>query len=54
MHVWTFRAETPFLPTGLSPAQEMRGFAEAGIDGLFTDQPDLAVAALRRRRRAAA
>lgn len=54
VHVWTFRAERPFLPAGLSAAQELQAFADAGIDGLFTDQPDLAVQALRALRRAAA
>lgn len=54
VHVWTFRAETPFMPTGLDPMQELLAFADAGIDGLFTDQPDLAVAAARALRRAAA
>lgn len=54
VHVWTFRAEAPFLPTGTSSRSELRAFADAGIDALFTDQPDLAVAALRSARPAAA
>ncbi len=54
VHVWTFRAETPFLPTGLDATSELLAFVDAGIDGLFTDQPDLAVAAVRALRHAAA
>lgn len=54
VHVWTFRAEAPFLPSGTTARQELRAFADAGIDGVFTDQPDLAVEALQTSRRAAA
>ncbi|WP_252273584.1 glycerophosphodiester phosphodiesterase [Pseudomonas subflava] len=53
VHPYTFRAENAFLPTALrssdrpdersDSAAEMRAFLEAGIDGLFTDQPDVAV-----------
>lgn len=52
---WTFRAENVFLPTDLregdEPAghgrvvDEMRSYLEAGVDGLFTDHPDLGVQA---------
>jgi glycerophosphoryl diester phosphodiesterase len=55
--VWTFRAENFFLPAelrdGAEPgargraAEEVRMFAHAGIDGLFTDFPGEAVEALR-------
>ncbi len=48
--VWTLRDENAFLPTGYrrgeSPAdpgdslEEAIAFLEAGVDGLFTDQPD--------------
>lgn len=51
---WTFRAENAFLPaelrTGADPAGrgdgagEVRAFLEAGVDGLFCDQPDVGVA----------
>lgn len=51
---WTFRAENAFLPaelrTGSDPAGrgdgegEVRAFLEAGVDGLFCDQPDVGVA----------
>jgi glycerophosphoryl diester phosphodiesterase len=54
VHAWTFRAENAFLPDhhrqGGDPAAagdlaaEIRSFVQAGIDGLFTDQPDVAVA----------
>lgn len=56
VHAWTFRAENAFLPPrfrrGTVPAErgdlaaEIRAFTAAGIDGLFTDHPDLARAAL--------
>jgi glycerophosphoryl diester phosphodiesterase len=56
VHVWTMRAENQFLPAnhrvGTDPnahgdlAGEVRAFDEAGVDGIFTDQPDLVVAAL--------
>ena len=55
LHPWTFRAENRFLPrefrSGETPAQhgdligEIVTFLAAGIDGFFTDQPDLGVAA---------
>ena len=55
--VWTFRSENFFLPAelrvGADPrvrgraADEVRLFAKAGIDGLFTDFPGEAVAALK-------
>lgn len=53
VHPYTFRAENSFLPTELqrgdSPAArgdidaEVRAFLATGIDGLFIDQPDIAV-----------
>ena len=56
VHAWTFRAENTFLPaeyrSGPDPsaygdmAGEIREFLAAGIDGLFSDQPDRARAAL--------
>lgn len=56
VHVWTFRAENHFLAPrfrrGANPAErgdlvaEVRAFVDAGIDGLFADQPDLARAVL--------
>ena len=57
VHPWTFRAENYFLPGDLRRgdrtdqrgdlAAEIRAFIDAGIDGLFSDQPGLAVKALR-------
>ncbi|HUL18761.1 MAG TPA: glycerophosphodiester phosphodiesterase [Steroidobacteraceae bacterium] len=55
LHPWTFRAENHFLPPGLrrgtDPAAhgdlagEIRAYLAAGIDGFFTDQPEIGVAA---------
>jgi glycerophosphoryl diester phosphodiesterase len=55
VHPYTFRAENTFLPLELrssaDPAQygdfgaEVREFLDAGVDGLFTDNPDRAVEA---------
>jgi len=53
VHPYTFRAENEFLPTdlqlgpepsdfGLLP-EEITAYLEAGIDGFFTDQPDIGV-----------
>lgn len=53
VHPYTFRAENTFLPSNLrsgnDPAErgdidaELRAFLATGIDGLFIDQPDIAV-----------
>ncbi|PJJ73142.1 glycerophosphoryl diester phosphodiesterase [Diaminobutyricimonas aerilata] len=53
--VWTFRGENQFLPRNLRIgsrpgrigdwAAAYRALAETGVDGIFADQPDLAVAA---------
>ncbi|HJS89631.1 MAG TPA: glycerophosphodiester phosphodiesterase [Steroidobacteraceae bacterium] len=45
VHPWTFRAESAFLPAGLDLQGELRAFLAAGVDGFFTDQPDLGVCA---------
>jgi glycerophosphoryl diester phosphodiesterase len=55
VHAWTFRAENAFLPaeyrSGADPAGrgdlagELTEYLQAGVDGVFTDQPDLGVAA---------
>lgn len=60
---WTFRAENAFLPAEARTAgpahergdleQEIRRFLTAGIDGFFTDQPDIGVRARDRFMRAA-
>jgi glycerophosphoryl diester phosphodiesterase len=59
VHAWTFRAENTFLPSDFqigdptNPAfaglrgdfpAELKRFAELGLDGVFADQPDVAVA----------
>lgn len=59
VHAWTFRSENFFLPTNLrlgNPADpmylaqigdweaELELFYETGLDGVFSDQPDRAVA----------
>lgn len=55
VHAWTFRRENQFLPldfrVGTDPnaagdmVAEARAFLDAGLDGFFTDNPDLGVAA---------
>jgi glycerophosphoryl diester phosphodiesterase len=55
VHVWTFRAENQFLPAnlreGADPAAwgdyqaEYELFYDLGVDAVFSDHPDLAVAA---------
>jgi glycerophosphoryl diester phosphodiesterase len=55
VHVWTLRAENEFLPVALRSAgapaahgdlrREIDALLDAGITGLFSDQPDLAVKA---------
>lgn len=55
VHIWTLRAENQFMATnfriGSNPnaygdlAAEVTAFFEAGVDGVFTDQPDLVIAA---------
>lgn len=50
VHVWTLRADAPFLPAGYGgdAAAEVRRFRDLGVDGMFTDHPDVAVRALRK------
>lgn len=55
VHPYTFRAENTFLPTDLrngtaaddlgDAVAEITAFLEAGVDGFFTDQPDIGVLA---------
>jgi glycerophosphoryl diester phosphodiesterase len=55
VHVWTLRAENEFLPPALRApgdaaargdlGREIRALLDAGITGLFSDHPDLAVQA---------
>lgn len=44
VHPWTFRKEAQFLPAGYGgdAVAEMRRFYRLGVDGLFSDFPDLA------------
>ena len=46
VHAWTFRSEDAFLPANLlgQPQRELEMFFAAGVDGVFTDFPDTAVA----------
>lgn len=56
VHTWTFRAENVFLPNEFDSSSDpaafgdMKGqilaFTALGVDGFFTDQPDLGVAAV--------
>lgn len=53
VHVWTFRTENTFLPVDLRSSRvpqefgdglsELAIFTRAGVDGLITDHPDVAV-----------
>jgi glycerophosphoryl diester phosphodiesterase len=57
VHVWTFRAENTFLPLDLRKGEtaaapgsldsELNSYLATGIDGVFSDHPDVAVAAVR-------
>lgn len=51
VHVWTMRNEPTFLSPsyGGDPAAEVRLFLSLGVDGLFTDFPDVAVAVVKAR-----
>lgn len=56
VHGWTFRAENQFLPSELARGSgpsakgdmtaQLRAFIEAGMDGFFTEHPDLGREAL--------
>ena len=56
VHAWTFRAENAFLPAefqaGAAPLMpgdmrgELQAFLALGLDGFFTDHPDLGVVAV--------
>jgi glycerophosphoryl diester phosphodiesterase len=49
VHVWTLRADAQFLPAGYHgrAEDEFKQFAALGVDGIFTDFPDVASRALR-------
>ncbi len=44
IHVWTLRADKEFLPAGYhgKPEEEFQQFRQLGVDGVFTDFPDIA------------
>jgi glycerophosphoryl diester phosphodiesterase len=42
VHPWTFRAEEAFIPRHHDLSSELQAFIQTGIDGFFTDQPDIA------------
>jgi glycerophosphoryl diester phosphodiesterase len=46
VHAWTFRNENRFLPPNLrgEPQRELQMYFAAGVDAVFTDFPDTAVA----------
>mgnify|MGYP003665929346 FL=1 len=58
VHPWTFRRENYFLPAdfkcGIDPREpgdlqgEIRAYMAAGVDGLFSDNPGIAVTAIER------
>lgn len=60
VHVWTVRGENRYLPTNLrrgkapdalgDMAAEVRALLAAGVDGVITDHPEAALAALREAR----
>jgi len=49
VHVWTIRVEPQFLPAGYQgrPEAEFEQFRQLGVDGVFTDSPDVAMRAYR-------
>ena len=51
VHVWTLRSEAQFLPAGYGGdmAKEVRQFINLGVDGMFTDLPDVAARVLKTR-----
>lgn len=46
VHAYTFRREAVYVPAGLDMVGEVRAFLKAGLDGFFTDNPDLGRAAV--------
>jgi glycerophosphoryl diester phosphodiesterase len=49
VHIWTLRADPQFLPAAYhgSAGDEFKQFAALGVDGIFTDFPDVGFRALR-------
>lgn len=52
VHVWTLRRDPQFLPAGYGgdAAREVADFLDLGVDGFFTDFPDVGAAVVRARR----
>jgi glycerophosphoryl diester phosphodiesterase len=50
VHIWTIRIDKAFLPAGYGaqPELEFQRFRDLGVDGIFTDFPDVGVRALGR------
>ena len=50
VHVWTLRPEAVFLPKryGGDPLAEVRELAAFGVDGMFSDYPDIVLKGMRR------
>jgi len=48
--VYTVRAEPQFLPSNVDVQGELAALIGAGVDGVFADQPDLAIASVERAR----
>jgi glycerophosphoryl diester phosphodiesterase len=50
VHAWTMRTEPLFLSPSYNgdPAAEIRQFVALGVDGIFTDFPDVAITAIKR------
>jgi glycerophosphoryl diester phosphodiesterase len=58
VHAWTFRAENAFLPRSLRSSRmqsqagnlagELEAFLNTGLDGFFTDHPDIGAKARNR------
>ena len=50
VHVWTLRADKEFLPAAYKgdAAAEFREFKRLGVDGVFSDFPDIGAAAFGR------
>ena len=50
MRAWTMRRESQFLPSSYDGdlKKEIRQFASLGVDGIFTDFPDIAAATFRK------
>jgi glycerophosphoryl diester phosphodiesterase len=47
VHIWTIRVDKEFLPAGYKgrPESEFEQFRDLGVDGIFTDFPDVAARA---------